>query len=365
MKTFINIITLVIALSFAGCWDMYNDVADDMDEAYQFFLATTNNDTSASTLNVISIFPLISDGMLIRSFKQNAATENDPFYVAAHPTGNFLYATSNHNGTSGTGLFMYQVQNDGSLVSLGTATTGTNPYSLKVHPSGKFVYVSNQGSDTISVYQVNINGTLTELTGSPYSSHCTGPTRIVIDPSGSYLFVASTTNTIAVLSINSDGSLIQSIPSYSGAATSGIIDIVTDQKGHIYLTSNGGIYLYSMPSTFKNVYPSTYTKAYLTVHPSDKFLYAADYFSGKFYSFQIIADGSLINLNIAGTTSDVREIVVHPNGHYLYTAHRGGGRIDSFIINADGTIQDSVYQTISTNDYHSSCGLAIIRKKIK
>jgi 6-phosphogluconolactonase len=369
MKTFFKIIILLFTLNFAGCWNMYNDVADDKDDEYKFFLAVTdNNDTPLSD---VFFYPLDSTGTLKQVFDQK--NETYPFYIAAHPTGEYLYVTINNNGTSGTGLLMYKIQDNGSLVSLGTAATGTNPYAIKVHPSGKFVYVSNQGDSTISMYQVNNDGTLTNLSTPTISSGGSGPTRIAIDPSGNYLFVvnASTPN-IAAFSISSSDGTLTSVSSIGGAPTSGIKDVTVCQPGFIYITSNNGIYLYDWSVSTHIPFNTSYfilqdsngNNGYMAIHPSGKYLYAVN--SAKYYSYQINTNGSLSYLNTGANPSDVREIVVHPNGNYLYSANRGGGRLDSFIINADGTIETSVYQTINpSGGISTACGLAVIKKKIK
>lgn len=67
--------------------------------------------------------------------------------------------------------------------------TGTN---LAVHPSGKFVYVttdtSHGGNDSVTGLSLNSDGSLSPIPGSPFQTQ-TGPSSIAIDPSGSYVYV--------------------------------------------------------------------------------------------------------------------------------------------------------------------------------
>lgn len=370
MKTLIKLAIFIIALSFTGCWDMYNDIADDLSNEYKYFLAATNNYTTATSSADINTYSLTADGMLVRSFNLSSTTEDYPYCAASHPSGKYLYVTKNNNeeqDDTQSGILMYQVNTDGTLTPLGKTSTGFNPHGIKVHPSGKYVYVAVHNDNTIVMFPVKDDGTLDTVNVSSVGSSGSGPTRIAINSTGDYLFaVNADTPNIAAFSINSSNGTLSLVSSIAGAPTSGIKDVIVHSSGYIYLTSNGGIYLYDWSA--HNPFNITYfinqdtlgNNGYLAIHPSGKYFYVVN--STRYYSYQIGNDGTLTYLNTGGSPSDVREIVVHPNGTYLYSANRGGGRIDSFIINTDGTLSNTVYQTINT-DLGWACGLAIIRIK--
>jgi 6-phosphogluconolactonase (cycloisomerase 2 family) len=42
-----------------------------------------------------------------------------------------------------------------------TIATGKQPFPIIVDPSGKFVYVGNEADNTVSIYTLNSDGTLT------------------------------------------------------------------------------------------------------------------------------------------------------------------------------------------------------------
>jgi 6-phosphogluconolactonase len=363
MKIFIRIITLVIALSFAGCWNTYNDVADDMDEEYKIFLAVT----SGSGIE-IETFPL-NNGVPDFNNYQTNSTADSPRYPALHPTSNLLYVPNSNNNT----ISMYQIDDYGNLTSLsiGTITVGNSPWSVKIHPSGNFLYVSNLADDTISMYKVNSDGTLADLTPGTVPTSGTGPTRMAMDPAGNYLFVITgTTKNIQAFSINTSTGILTSAGSIAGAPTANIKDVIIDSKGHLYVSCSGGIYLYDWPThpTFDNIsyfifQTSNGTNGCLAFHPSANYFY---YSTGvkDVGVCQINSDGTLSStpisqITVNGGLGQFYDLVVHPSGKYIYLAEYGDWHICYLIINNDGTLTEG-----PTNLHHRAWGLSIIRKKV-
>lgn len=80
---------------------------------------------------------------------------------------------------------------------------------------------------------------------------------------------------------------------------------------------------------------------YLAVHPSRKFMYAAnEIVPGKITSFSIDPkDGKLTQLNEASAGGGGPcHILVHPDGKWVFTGNYGSGHIGIAPINADGTV---------------------------
>ncbi|MGH7917124.1 MAG: beta-propeller fold lactonase family protein, partial [Candidatus Binataceae bacterium] len=71
---------------------------------------------------------------------------------------------------------------------------GMYPLAVTVDPSGRFVYVANNGSGTnpgnVSAYTITVNGTLTEVRGSPFRAG-NSPYAVTVDPSDKFAFVAN------------------------------------------------------------------------------------------------------------------------------------------------------------------------------
>src|SRR5208337_3926531 len=84
-----------------------------------------------------------------------------------------------------------------------------SPTGLALLPSKKFLYVANSRADTISIFSVATDGTLT-LSGTPTPAG-SGPWAAVIDPSGKYLLVTN--------NYSSDNISVFSIDPNSGALT--------------------------------------------------------------------------------------------------------------------------------------------------
>lgn len=65
-------------------------------------------------------------------------------------------------------------------------------------PSGKFVLVGNTGDNSLSAYSIDSTGSLTPVTGTPISLGANAqPSSIVVDPSGKFVYVSLATKQIA------------------------------------------------------------------------------------------------------------------------------------------------------------------------
>lgn len=134
---------------------------------------------------------------------------------ALDPAQKFLLAAG--SGPSSAVVSVYSVnQSNGSLTQVSGspfAISGVNPYSIVVDPSDRFVYVGYRNSSQVSGFALDATtGALTPLPGSPYTT--AGETAaLLVHPSGQYLFV---TNYIA----NAHGSVsVFVIDQTSGALT--------------------------------------------------------------------------------------------------------------------------------------------------
>jgi 6-phosphogluconolactonase (cycloisomerase 2 family) len=70
-------------------------------------------------------------------------------------------------------------------------TAGGQPRSITLDGTGDYLYVANASDNTISGYSVLSSGTLTALTGSPFSSVGTQPFALALDQSKTFLFSAN------------------------------------------------------------------------------------------------------------------------------------------------------------------------------
>lgn len=128
-----------------------------------------------------------------------------PRHVVFHPAGDALYSTDELRSAIST--YAWDAAR-GVLARRGTVSALPEGYSganttaeVAVHPTGRYVYGSNRGHDSIAVFTVNADRTLTRtsvtLTGGQVPRH------FAVDPSGGYLLVANQrSSTITVFRID-------------------------------------------------------------------------------------------------------------------------------------------------------------------
>ena len=86
-------------------------------------------------------------------------------------------------------------------------TTSTGPTSLVVSASGNYLYVSNQYTNTVAAFAIASSGALTQLPASPFPlctapAVCSEPGGVAISSAGGFLYVANSgTNNISALAI--------------------------------------------------------------------------------------------------------------------------------------------------------------------
>lgn len=114
----------------------------------------------------------IQSGGLLTQQTSGSADNNDPMTMAIDPSGSLLFQTANgYDGGTLGGLFAYVI--DRSIGSLTTASgspylVGQSLFADIVDNSGKFLYV--QGESGVYGFSIQSGGTLTPVSGSPFSA---------------------------------------------------------------------------------------------------------------------------------------------------------------------------------------------------
>lgn len=157
-----------------------------------------------------------------------------PLNMVLSPSGNVLYVTL--SGSPG----YIEVWGIGSGVLSGNPVQvvqpGTNPTGIAIDPSGSHLYVANTQDNSISIYSIGSDGSLTELSGSPIGQASTysAPIALMVDNSAKYLYVANeATSNLSAYTIGSDGSL--SILSTSPFGTSSQPRFITSDTSGKFL----------------------------------------------------------------------------------------------------------------------------------
>jgi len=179
-----------------------------------------------------------------------------PFSLAVDPTGKFLFAPQPATGapsvqpaTSGTpDVWVYQINADGSLTPVTGApftfqaggTTNT-PFGVAVNPNGGYVYFTDNTAGTVTAYSYSAAGALT-MVGTPQGVG-QDPTGVAVDPTGQFLYVTNAGEaTVSAFTINATTGVLTAVgsPIATGAARSATpTAIVVDPSGQYVYVSDG------------------------------------------------------------------------------------------------------------------------------
>jgi 6-phosphogluconolactonase len=143
--------------------------------------------TSTGLLTALTGSPLA-----LYTGKGTTATVVTPTAMLITPNNSYVYVSLASLGvqvlTLGTGGALSTGTTATFLPPLSTSTTPAD-YGLASDPTSKFLFVAEFNTG-LRVFSIGTNGTLNEVTGSPYPTG-TGPTAVILDPTGSYVYVAN------------------------------------------------------------------------------------------------------------------------------------------------------------------------------
>jgi len=180
-----------------------------------------------------SVFGINSDGTVTSKGSVPLAA-GSPNRLVFTPNNNFIYVSL---GTGGIAILSFN-SNTGVLTNnnqvLPPKQSLDAVQGLAVNSAGTFLYAGETGINGVRVLSINATtGALTELSGSPYTAG-TGPSGVIIDYTGSYLYVTNrASNTVSAFLISASGALTQISGSPFTAGTNPI-DIAEDNT-HTYI----------------------------------------------------------------------------------------------------------------------------------
>lgn len=184
-------------------------------------------------------------------------------FMDVDPSSRFLFVPNYDANT----VSVYTIGANGTLtgpVGTDAPTGGTTAISAALHPSGKFLYVANIGSDNISTFSVASNGALTAV-GSPIAAG-TAPHSLIMDWQGRYLYVTHQSticcswnnpanDTVNAFSIDSQTGTLTSLGSFPTGQTPrrGMVDysgqyLILSNRGHENATDVGSVSVFSIQS---------------------------------------------------------------------------------------------------------------------
>ncbi len=307
----------------------------------------------------------------------------NPAAIAVEPSGRFAYV-ANQLGNSVSG---YSIDaSTGKLTSLGAATpAGSGSRSVTVSPSGKFAYVANYNSDNVSVYSIDSStGVLTLIDADGATAGIqsaitagNGPNSITIDPAGRFAYVASYfSNAISAFSINADTGALTALNFVDPAIAiiGGLVpfSVTVDPTGKFVYVANyssNDVTAYNINNTTGLLTPLTDVDAItvgnqlsiatgsnprsVTLDPSGKFAYVANWFSNNLTAFTVdTMTGALTNTGntVPVSGSAPRSVTVDPSGKFAYVANSSNDNISAYTINATSGILTSTGAAVASGN---------------
>jgi 6-phosphogluconolactonase len=219
--------------------------------------------------------------------------------VSCTQTGRFAYVADRQSNT----VSAYAIATSGALGALvpigGSpfAVNGTAPTALTIDPNGQFLFVANNGSNTVSIFSIDVTtGVLTEV-GLPVATG-NGPGALAVDPTDHYLYVAN----------------------------------LTDNTLSAYTLDNGALTpIAGFPVTVGD------EPASLAIDPNDNFLYATNFTGNNVTVFLIdLSNGLLSNVSGSpfGAGAGPLSIAIDPTDAFAFVANEGANSLSAYSLNA-------------------------------
>lgn len=253
-----------------------------------------------------------------------------PTQTILHPGGTYMYWTD-----VGNQVWVATINSStGAPTNTALAPQATNPAAGTtfgvIDPYGRFLYVSYDTGNAIYGFTISqTDGSLTPISGSPFTANLNTPECLIIDHSGSYLYATNSGTT---------GTNANTVAAFSIDQTTGAL---TPLSTPTYPTG-GGPYLGGLD-------------------PSGTHLYTANSAANSISGFTIGTGGALTSIGadfaISGATT-IFNLVIDPSGTHIYALDAGtatNGQVFGFNIGSGGVIGTAISGTpIKTGNFPAS-----------
>ncbi|RWR01063.1 6-phosphogluconolactonase [[Pantoea] beijingensis] len=194
-----------------------------------------------------------------------------PFFAQAQ------YAYVGTYNPNGEGVYRFQVGPDGALSDKKLVSTLPNAAQMAMDTQGKVLYVGSESQPgMIAAYKIGMDGGLTLL--NQVSSKGAGPVYLSLTPNGKHLLVANyISGTVAVLPVNTDGSLSEASDSKQDEGPAGAGRPVAAVEGSFAISDHNGPHAHMIASD-----------------RSGKFVFATDLGLDRIYQYRLSDDGKLM-----------------------------------------------------------------------
>jgi 6-phosphogluconolactonase len=267
------------------------------------------------------------------------------------PTQNteYLFATSNNQ------VWSFSVNATTGALSAGASITGAGfSPALVGSPGGKFLYVTDAVNDQVDVYAISSSGTLSKITGSPYSMGGTGgvytPAGLAMDSAGKFLYASDPSdNAVAGFTVNSTTGALATASSSPFTAGGEPAQLVVDASGKFayaadFSSVQGGVSAFTLDSGSGALTPVAgfspfnivLNGAPLGVATTGQFVYVTEQNANAVFAMSITGGtGGLITIGTRTATGvEPTGVVVTPSAKYLYVANYGDSTISGYSVNS-------------------------------
>ncbi len=259
---------------------------------------------------------------------KQASTGTQPSVLLFDPTQSFAFVAN----TGSNDISTFTVNKDGSLASAQAAKpvssgtiVATRPVALAMDPGAHFLFVANEGiflndpaqnvPGSISVFSIGSSGALTAVAGSPFVIQETSPPLLTTpnQPQPVSVAVSNQGNFLYVADRN-NGTVV-------GYAFDGSSGVLTAVPGQAFQAGNSPSVVFSPPA--------------------GNFLYVANSGSNDIFAFSINADGSLSAVTTSGGTTQFTiatgigpvALLSDPSAKYIFALANGGNQITGYGMN--------------------------------
>ena len=276
------------------------------------------------------------------------------------------YVSNYGGGGSGQSLSGYAVSStNGNLLpfDMSVLKVPTGPLTVITDGQGKFVYVGSLGG-VVSAYSYSaLDGSLTQIAGSPYGAG-KQVDFLTVDSSGKYVFaVDNSLSTIWPFTMSATTGVLTPVPSTSKVPAYAVtpsppLTATVDPFVHYLYVAMGsaGTEVFQISSSGLVDAGTISAMAganseFIAVERTGRFAYVADGTGGIATYFIDPSTGNLVALATipVPTGSKPNRIILTPDSKYMYVTNQGDGTVSQFALNANGSLT-----SIGTN---LACGI--------
>ncbi|HTT82454.1 MAG TPA: beta-propeller fold lactonase family protein [Rhizomicrobium sp.] len=211
--------------------------------------------------------------------------------------------------------------------------------------AASYLYVEDNNS-LISAFEIAKNGSLKEISGSPFNSNTNSPSdfAIAVDGNGPYLYTTGgDSDNVAIFSIGTDGSLT-SVSDTTAAGQSAGATVLAKSDKRLYLVNTvdgGAIAAFDVEKSGAKLKPIAGSPfpvscpGFCTSNPSEvlisgSYLYSIDSYGWYVSSFSVAKNGALTELDSYATDYGPLDGIITPKGNYIYVTDAAHGDISGY-----------------------------------